>query len=764
MAPIFAEGRKRTDAERRQSLKDTRTRVAGRRSERDIARRGREPQKFDYNTETVAGLNKAREDATSAGKNPYAGELRNYQSYAANNPTVITDATIRDKVGPEIQQDAAMILAKNQQNQAQLQSETQAKEQKQMEKDKNKDPMEGLFADNTDTAIDPYAQKQLDLIDRAMKSGDSSTRLLADRYKTLYDRQRAQQNEVSAVQQGNAGVSLQRLGGRYTPGAAGQVQAQIQQGNLEKLAEIDDAEMSAVEELRLAQENKDLQLMGEKLGVLKGIRDERIKALEDIRKEEKDAAAALDKERNTILKSLGESGAPADVIAAVAGAETVADMVTLAGSNLQTGEYAEYARAVRNAGLTPVDANTYYSKKIYGENGPPGSDVFGGPVPFEATIDGAAALAGSVTGEKSASEQLKALAQSGDYNSLLTRMEALARKGMGSADGGEVFTAQNQVKAIDDLQSALNEYEAKAGEHGLGPLPAAEKAAAQKIGQLSGDPRFAELATRMTVAFQKYRQEMSGAAFGVQENAQYKSVVPTGDKSFELNRAVMGGLREFLANRVDNAYETQLGEGYKNVKDYVEQGLTPEGKKLLKTEQAAQDYAEELAANDPAFEEALGTALESYGDRPYSEILEIIGVPVQVGDKVSTTGGNRPQRNNNPGNVKIGGLGDQYAKKGPDGKPMTDEQGHLIFASAEDGAKAVRADINAKLSGNSPAAQRKLGRQIVTLADLNKVYAEDPNWKNNVAAFAGVSPTANVNDIPRETLINAIMKAEGYYA
>ena len=95
---------------------------------------------------------------------------------------------------------------------------------------------------------------------------------------------------------------------------------------------------------------------------------------------------------------------------------------------------------------------------------------------------------------------------------------------------------------------------------------------------------------------------------------------------------------------------------------------------------------------------------------------------------------------------------------------MTDEQGHLVFASPEDGAKAIRADINAKLSGNSPAAQRKLGRQIVTLADLNKVYAEDPNWKNNVAAYAGVTPTAKVNEIPREKLINAIMKAEGYFA
>ena len=763
MAPTFAVGRKRDPMERKQALRDTRTRVAARQSERDIARRAESMGTRDYDAGLVAGLNKAREEAVAAGKSPYSGQLRNYNAYAANNPTVITDATIREKIGPEIQQEAGMALGKYDQNQMQLSHAKQQKEQQKMEQEKGKDPMAGLFEDTTSTAIDPISQKQLDLIDRAMQSQDSSTRLLAEKYKQKFEREREAQTQMAAQEQGNAGLTLQRLGGRYTPGAGGQVQAQLQRANLEKLAEIDDAEISAIEELRLAQENKDLQLMGEKLNVLKGIRDERIAALEDMRKEEKDATEAVNKERNTILKSLGESGAPPDVIAAVSGADSVADMVTAAGSYLQTGEYADYARAVKNAGLTPVDPNTYYSKKIYGEKGAPGSEPFGGDVPFEGTIDAAASFAGTTdTSQKLAREQLKSLAESGDYELLLTRMKNLGRKGMGQTEGDKVFQAENQVAAIDNLQAALDEYEANAGV--LGPIPATEKAMAAKLGQLSGDPRFAELATRMTVAFQKYRQAMSGAAFGVQENAQYKSVVPTADKGFDLNRAVMAGLREENKVQVDNAYEQVMGEGYNNLKDYVENGLTPEGKKLLKTEQEAQEYAESLADQDPEFEASLLEAVDAYPEKPYSDILEILGKPVQVGNRVSMAGGNRPQRNNNPGNVKVGGLGDKYAKKGPDGKPMTDDQGHLIFATAEDGARAIRADINAKLSGNSPAAQRKLGRQIKTLADLNAVYAEDPNWKNNVAAFAGVSPDTNVNEIPRETLIAAIMKAEGFFA
>lgn len=131
--------------------------------------------------------------------------------------------------------------------------------------------------------------------------------------------------------------------------------------------------------------------------------------------------------------------------------------------------------------------------------------------------------------------------------------------------------------------------------------------------------------------------------------------------------------------------------------------------------------------------------------------------------------GNLPQKNNNPGNVKIGGIADKFAKKGPDGKPLTDEQGHLIFASREDGLKGVSADIDAKVEGRSRAAESILGRQIASIADMNRVYAEDPNWKNNVVSILnsmGYNVDANTDPkkIKREDLYQAIFRAEGYFA
>jgi hypothetical protein len=118
----------------------------------------------------------------------------------------------------------------------------------------------------------------------------------------------------------------------------------------------------------------------------------------------------------------------------------------------------------------------------------------------------------------------------------------------------------------------------------------------------------------------------------------------------------------------------------------------------------------------------------------------------------SASTGNLPQRNRNPGNIKQGGLADKYAVG-------VDNQGHLIFPDEQTGFRAMQEDIQAKISGNSrflPANP--------TLAQLGKVYAEDPNWTNAVARIIGVPPTTRTQSIPLSTLTQAIARQEGYYA
>jgi len=121
--------------------------------------------------------------------------------------------------------------------------------------------------------------------------------------------------------------------------------------------------------------------------------------------------------------------------------------------------------------------------------------------------------------------------------------------------------------------------------------------------------------------------------------------------------------------------------------------------------------------------------------------------------KVSTSGqGNLPQRNNNPGNVKRGGLADNLAVG-------RDSQGHLIFPDAETGFKALTLDLTAKVNGAS-----KYLPENPTIAQLGKVYAEDPAWSNSVAKILGVSPTTPTKNIPITRLAQAIARQEGFYS
>jgi len=118
----------------------------------------------------------------------------------------------------------------------------------------------------------------------------------------------------------------------------------------------------------------------------------------------------------------------------------------------------------------------------------------------------------------------------------------------------------------------------------------------------------------------------------------------------------------------------------------------------------------------------------------------------------TTASGNIPQRNNNPGDVKAGGIADSLAV----GK---DQYGHLIFASPADGFKALTADLTAKINGGSSHLPAN-----PTIAQLGSVYAEDPNWGARVASILGVPASTKTKSVPIDRLAQAIATQEGFYA
>lgn len=138
--------------------------------------------------------------------------------------------------------------------------------------------------------------------------------------------------------------------------------------------------------------------------------------------------------------------------------------------------------------------------------------------------------------------------------------------------------------------------------------------------------------------------------------------------------------------------------------------------------------------------------------RAYSSGRSFSPVGNTTASKVSLGTGNRPQRNFNPGDIKSGGLSDSLAIG-------TDTDGSLIFPDAATGFKALTADLTAKVNGSS-----KYLPANPTIAQLGKVYAEDPNWPKKVAAILGVPVDTHTQTIPIANLAKAVASQEGFYA
>jgi len=142
--------------------------------------------------------------------------------------------------------------------------------------------------------------------------------------------------------------------------------------------------------------------------------------------------------------------------------------------------------------------------------------------------------------------------------------------------------------------------------------------------------------------------------------------------------------------------------------------------------------------------------------RAYSAQQSFNDVGNTKASTLSTTAGtgkgNRPQRNNNPGDLKTGGLADALAIG-------VDPQGHLIFPDKSTGLKALTADLTAKINGGSARLPKN-----PTIAQLGAVYAEDPNWPKKVASILGVTTDTHTTAVPIDALVKAVATQEGFYA
>lgn len=552
-------------------------------------------------------------------------------------------------------------------------------------------------SDDSDLMSDPSYKLLSDLRNKNDATTDSYISSIQDSYKNSLIPQQEAQNAAQSAAVGN---TLLRYGASRT-GSGIAAGASVANAGLQAISDLTAKENQAIAQARQAQQDGDFKTAEDQITVAENLRKDKQAAAKELATEQQaqtDAQAKTDatnqKDVNAVVAEAAKNGAPSDVIAAISAATDAGTATQAAGEYLQSGEYFDYKRAAQASGATPVDAATYYARKIYGASGAPGAaDPFtAGTVPFQSTIETAASFAGTADKtQQAAQQQLGQLAQSGDYAGLLSRMETLARNGMSSADKTDTFTAQNQIKSLTDMGDALKAYQAAGGDMNF--LIGNEDTIARRIGTLATDPKFASIATQLKAAFQQYRNNMTGAAFGASENADYKQVFPSADKSFELNASVIDGLKNYYQENVNNAYETQLGDGYNNLKDYVDNGLTPTGSYLLKTEADAKNKLIDLGKQNPNIQNSASAFLKDNPSASAYDVLQFLGVPVATSNEVSMASGsgNRPQRNNNPLNIKSSGTTSAYqGVTGTDPTPAADGGQFLTFASPTDGLNAAK--------------------------------------------------------------------------
>lgn len=120
---------------------------------------------------------------------------------------------------------------------------------------------------------------------------------------------------------------------------------------------------------------------------------------------------------------------------------------------------------------------------------------------------------------------------------------------------GEV-DRRNTIDALNDMKQAFNDYVAETGDTNV--IKGGIENLANKIGTTT-NPKLAAIKTRIIQATQKYRNAITGAAWGEQEDAEYRSIFPSISNTNKLNQTIIDTMIPLLQNNERNTIGFLLG-------------------------------------------------------------------------------------------------------------------------------------------------------------------------------------------------------------
>ncbi len=178
--------------------------------------------------------------------------------------------------------------------------------------------------------------------------------------------------------------------------------------------------------------------------------------------------------------------------------------------------------------------------------------------------------------------------QKGDYANAYVQMANSVSESLTGEPKTKFDAARIDVSVMKGLADSIKQYQDAGGDMSL--LKGKADVIDKNLGKLSNDPKFTELAVQMQREFQSYRSQMTGAAFTDKESRDYARVNPTGNKSIDLNYAIINGAVNQLTNRVNSTIDAKLGDGAADVRSGVVQNQVSQ----QTVAQTAQQYPTEF--------------------------------------------------------------------------------------------------------------------------------------------------------------------------
>lgn len=191
---------------------------------------------------------------------------------------------------------------------------------------------------------------------------------------------------------------------------------------------------------------------------------------------------------------------------------------------------------------------------------------------FAATVDLASNQGGTNAQRAQIKNALQTFIANGDYGSAYAAINGATSAGLKGTAATTFQQQQNSLGVLDSLHQAIKAYAAAGGSTNI--LKGTADNIQTNIGKLMTDPKYASLAVQLNAAFQNYRLQMTGAAFGDAESAQYAAILPAPGNTLDLNLAKLEGAKSYLNSSVESSIKSVVGQGGVYIKQYAE-GATP---------------------------------------------------------------------------------------------------------------------------------------------------------------------------------------------